>query len=103
MKEIFYDRFDQDMRLIDFLKEQQTHVFHLTKIAADREIRCLFKDSSLTFEDFFELQISEPPFKPKHLPYMFMFMDNAAMYESVLAIIRPAMSNITGADMIDMP
>lgn len=41
------------MSILDNLCGETVHVFHLAKIAADRELRALYQQSDLQFEDLY--------------------------------------------------
>ena len=54
---------DQDP-IIRLLSSEPVHVFHLSKIAGDREMRALFKQSDLQYEDLYCMTRWQPPLKP---------------------------------------
>jgi hypothetical protein len=89
-------------KLVEFLGDTQVYMWHLGKISGDREIRQLFKDSQIEYEDLFQLKIRNTPFKPSHFPYLFLFMDSPSMFEQSLKILWPSNHvEITGQDFLD--
>ena len=71
------------------LLDETVHLWHLTKISGDREIRAIYKEAQIDFEDYFTLKVKNGPYKPMHLPYLFIFMDTPLMFERSLALIWP--------------
>lgn len=78
-----------DQRLMELLTDQTVHMWHLTKISADREIRATYKDAQIDYEDYFKVKVKKGPFKPLHLPYVFIFMDTPTMFERSLQLVYP--------------
>ena len=72
----------QGDKFIDHFTGQTVYFFHLTKIAGDKEMRALYNESSLVFEDFFKYQINKrAPIKMEQIPLMFVFVDTPLMFE----------------------
>lgn len=79
------------------LTNTHVHCWHLSKISADREVRQHFIESQIDYEDLFSVKITKTPFKPMHLPMLFLFMDTAYMFEHSLNLIWPKqLIEITG-------
>ena len=77
-----------DARLIlENFSDQPVHCFHLAKIAGDREIRELYRQSDLQFEDMIYFKEWNPPLKPIEIPYLFFFMDKERTFELALRLI----------------
>lgn len=55
--------------------ETPVHILHLSRVAGDREVRELFKQSDLQTEDLYRATMIQAPFKPQHIPLLFFFMD----------------------------
>ena len=91
-----------DHDLIQLLLSGAIHLYHLVKISGEREIRQTYHDSHIDYEDVFEMQIRNPPFKPLHLPYIFLHMDSPYLFESALKMLWPeGVTAFTGKDFID--
>lgn len=78
------------------------HCFHLAKIAGDREIRELYRQSDLQYEDLLYTSEWSPPLKPIQIPYIFFFMDTERTYELALRLIyKQHLVQYTGNDFIE--
>jgi hypothetical protein len=90
-------------KLGKFLAGSALWAWHLTKIAAEREVRQLFHDAQLELDDVFMAKVKSTPFKPAHLPFLFVFMDSPHMFESAFRLIwGPELSEITGQNLVDV-
>ena len=59
----------------------------MTKIAGDREVRELYRQSDLRFEDLW-LETRWPlPLRPGALPFLFFFLDTEQTFEAGLQIL----------------
>lgn len=75
------------------------HVFHLAKVAADRECREAFIQSSLVLSDLYTDRQLKQPLQPPDMPYLFFFLDLESTYESGLKILyEPELTHFTGSD-----
>ena len=63
------------------------HIFHLTKIAGDKEVRELFRQSDLQFEDLWMPTKWPAPLKPIQIPYLFFFLDTERTFEIGLTLL----------------
>ncbi|CDW75782.1 UNKNOWN [Stylonychia lemnae] len=96
----FYEK--QSDRLTDLLCGSQVHVFHICKIAGDREIRELFRDSQIEYDDLLKYKLKATPFKPNQFPLLFLFMDTPVMFEESLKLIyNNGEVEITGQDFLN--
>jgi hypothetical protein len=68
--------------MIKFMSNALVNMWHLSKISGDREIRQNFKDAQIELDDIFRLKVKTTPFKPCHLPFIFVFMDTPFMFET---------------------
>ena len=69
------------------MKTLPVHCFHLAKVAGDREVRELFRQSDLQFEDLVCLSDWQPPFKPGQIPFLFFFMDTERAFELCMRLL----------------
>ena len=94
--------FTNGEKLSKFLGGSQVHMWHLTKLSGDREVRAIFNDGQIDLEDVFSLKIRSTPFKPIHFPYIFLFMDSPYMFEAGFSMLwGPRITEITGQLLID--
>lgn len=63
------------------------HVFHLIKIAGDRETRQLYCMSDLQIEDLLMPTQFGKPLKPVYIPFLFLFLDTSNSYEQGLGLL----------------
>ena len=90
------------MLIAENFKDMPVHCFHLAKIAGDREIRELYRQSDLQFEDMICFTEWNPPLKPIQIPYLFFFMDTERTFELALRLIyKQHLIQYTGNDFID--
>jgi len=73
--------------VVDVLVSAPVNVFHLAKIAGDREMRALFHQSDLEYEDLFCPTMWPLPYKPHQIPYLFFFMDTERSFELCLSLM----------------
>eukprot|EP00347_Sterkiella_histriomuscorum_P005365 403356888 len=93
---------NQTDRLTDLLSDTQVHMFHICKIAGDREIRQLYKDSQVEYTDLFKMKLKTTPFRVNQFPLLFIFMDTPLMFEEGLKMIYPiSYVEVTGQDFQD--
>lgn len=71
-------------------------IFHVTKIAADKEIRNTILESGITVQDCTLRSAGRPPYKPKSLPFLFFFMDTEETYQKTYALLYPRYEKLTG-------
>ena len=76
-----------NITLSENLRVSYVHVFHLSKIAADKEMRQRFGQSDLLVEDLSMATNWPKPLKPLHIPYLFYFMDTEKSFEAALNLI----------------
>lgn len=80
--------YDNDgAELINIAKREVVHCFHLAKLAGDREIRELYRQSDLQYEDLIYATNWGNQFKPIQIPYLFYFMDTERTYELCLRLL----------------
>lgn len=86
--DMFADKFGFDFldgyKIMELMDKEDVHLFHLTKIAADREVRELYKESDLQFEDLIYATEWAKPLKPTQIPYLFFFLDSERTFEAGL-------------------
>lgn len=79
VKEMYKGKLDfESQEGVTFLRQMtrdRCNVFHLLKIAGDRETRQLFLQSDLQLEDLLMTTDFGRPLKPVYLPYIFLFLD----------------------------
>jgi hypothetical protein len=91
-------------RLIRAFTGREVHLFHLSKIAADREARALFARSGAVLEDhvYASTVVTEAssPLLPACLPFLFLYMDSDAMLEGGMELLYgPALSAYAAGDL----
>jgi hypothetical protein len=78
-------------KLIGAFTGREVHLFHLSKVAADREARALFTRAGAVLEDhlYASTVVTEAtgPLLPGCLPFLFLFMDSAAMLEGGIELL----------------
>ena len=89
LQDLFSSKLDlsrdaQERPIIDKLLVSDVHIFHLSKIAGDREMRERYRQSDLEFDDLLMATPFPKPLKPSHIPYMFFFMDSERSFEACL-------------------
>ena len=88
---MFYDKYGEDSvecnKLYEMLDTHPVHIFHLTKVAADRECRALYIQSDMVLSDLNEAKNLTRPLTPQHLPFMFFFMDMESSFEESLSLL----------------
>lgn len=88
--------------VLDNLRGAPVHIFHLAKIAADREIRAMYQQSDLQFEDLYCVTNWPAPFKPMQIPHLFFFMDTERTFELCLRLLyKSHQVQYTGEDFIE--
>lgn len=69
----------------------EVHIYHLTKLAGDREVRALFAQSDAILEDYLFVSpvITEAKgaLLPPCLPYLFLYMDSGTMSERAMELL----------------
>ena len=64
------------------------YYFHVSKVAARKEIKSIFDQSEVTIEDHLfcsnEVLRAEGSFLPSMLPYLFIVVDTEEMFEQAL-------------------
>lgn len=76
-------------------------MWHVTKISGDRELRELYKEASLEYEDLFTMKVKATPFKPIHVPFLFLLMDTPYKFENALKVLwGEALVKVTGNDLV---
>jgi hypothetical protein len=71
LDKVFGDRFRPEFFHMDnsvpdvmgFLKENDVHVFHLCKMAGDREMRARYEKFTVTFDEIMTMEPYNPPYK----------------------------------------
>ena len=85
------DTLAEGPRLIRAFTGREVHLFHLSKIAADREARALFARSGAVLEDhvYASTVVTEAssPLLPACLPFLFLYMDSDAMLEGGMELL----------------
>ena len=95
-KELFPDK----EQVQGMVADKQVHVWHLAKIAGDREVRQLFKDVQIEYMDLFRRKIKTTPFKRVHVPYLFLFLDSPLPFEQSLSLLySPYLTRVTGSHL----
>lgn len=85
------------------MTEQPVHVFHLQKIAADREARAMWKRADVQIDDLISKTNFPQPYKPAYIPYMFLYLDDLESREVGLALIYNVRHLVfSGLDMFNM-
>ena len=69
-------------KMVKFITGSSLEVWHLSKVSGEREIRELFNDAQIELDDLFMHKVRSTPFKPMHLPFLFLFMDSPYMFET---------------------
>jgi hypothetical protein len=75
-------------------------IFHVTKIAGDKEVRNTIQDSGITLDDCLHKTAGRPPYKPKHIPYLFFFMDREDTYSKAFSLMYPKFDTLTGDSIV---
>lgn len=67
------------------------HIYHLTKLAGEREVRALFAQSEAILEDYLfvspVIAEAQGALLPHCLPYLFLFMDSGTMSERAMELL----------------
>ena len=92
-------------KLIAAFAHREVHLYHLSKIAADREARALFARAGPVLEDHVYASpiVTEAtgPLLPETLPFLFLYMDTDAMFERGVELVHgPALSTFTASDFL---
>ena len=78
-------------KLIDGLANTEVHIYHLTKLAGEREVRALFAQSDVILEDYLftsaEITQARGSYLPNCLPYLFFYMDSGTMHERAVELL----------------
>ena len=94
--ELLEDRFDpqspEGRRLIQRFKEaEEVHLYHLSKVAGDREVRAIFGQTEATVEDHLYgsrvITNAGGSLLPRCMPYLFLLMDSEVMFERAMELI----------------
>jgi len=90
-------------KLIEAFSHREVHVYHLCKIAADREARALFARAGPVLEDhvYASPLVTEArgALLPESLPFLFLFMDTDTMFERGVELVHgPELSTFTASD-----
>lgn len=103
------DKFDlesfEGSKLCSNFSNQQVHFFHVTKVAAFRELRQIFFDSEAMMEDHLYssslIENTEGSFLPHHLPFLFVLVDSTVMQERALeTFYEPELTKFCGKDLL---
>ena len=66
-------------------------MYHLTKLAGEREVRALFARSDVILEDYLfrntDIIETKGAYLPDSLPFLFLYMDSGVMHEHAMEII----------------
>ena len=93
--------YEDGQPLIENLRQNEVHCFHLAKLAGDREMRELFRQSDLQYEDLVYPTNWGIPLKPVQIPYLFFFMDTERSYELCLRLLyKKSQIQYTGEDFV---
>lgn len=109
-RRLLEDRFGQEVmpdgpKLIRAFAHRDVHVFHLSKIAADREARALFARAAPVLEDILYpspvVSAARGPLLPECLPFLFLFMDSGTMFERGIELLYgPELACYTARDFL---
>ena len=88
------DKFGQSPEGKDLIRKcagQEVHIYHVTKVAAARELKSIYAQSDAGIEDHLEpsefMTSYKGSFLPHCLPYLFLYMDSEAMAESARELL----------------
>ena len=89
------DKYGNDMsdgyKLISSLANQTVSIYHLTKIAAKREIIAIYSQTQAVLEDHLFLSgvidNCKGSFLPHCLPYLFLYLDSEVMIEEAMELL----------------
>ena len=90
------DRFDpqspEGRRLIqNFREAEEVHLYHLSKVAGDREVRAIFGQTEATVEDHLSgsrvITNAGGSLLPRTMPYLFLLMDSEVMFDRAMELI----------------
>lgn len=96
---------EQGPKLISAFAHREVHLFHLSKIAADREARALFARAGPVLEDhvYASPVVTEArgTLLPECLPFLFLYMDSDTMFERALELVHgQELSTFTASDFL---
>jgi hypothetical protein len=94
-------------KLIRAFAHRDVHLFHLSKIAADREARALFAAAGPVLEDHVYpspvVTEARGPLLPECLPFLFLYMDPGTMFERAIELVHgPELSTFTASDFLGL-
>lgn len=76
------------MLLINQMTNKDGHIFHLTKVGGEIEMRKMYKQSDIQVEDYLGgYQEFGFPLKPCYIPQIFMFLSEEETFESGLCLL----------------
>ena len=84
---MFKDKFNLKLPIVDallkLLANRPINIYHLTKIAAERELNAIFDLSEITIHDHLKVdpfvENHRGPFMAEHIPYLFIYADSEEM------------------------
>ena len=96
-EQLLADKFGQSpegKELIYNCSDQEVQIYHVTKVAAARELKSIFAQSDAVIEDHLEPSEFMTSYKgsylPHCLPYLFLYMDSEAMAEKARELLYGA-------------
>lgn len=100
-----YGNTEDGKRLIGRFENREVDMYHLTKLAGEREIRALFARSDVILEDYLfrnaSITEAKGAFLPSSLPFLFFYMDSGIMHEKAMEILYgPKQVMFTSRDLL---
>lgn len=95
----------EGLELIEYCKDKEAKIYHVTKVAAARELKAIYEQSDAVIEDHLEqsdfILEYKGSFLPKCLPYLFLYMDSEAMAEKARELLYGVEQTvISGSDFL---
>jgi len=92
-------------KLIRAFSNREVHLFHLSKVAADREARALYARAGPVLEDLLYpspiVTGASGPLLPEALPFLFLYMDSDTMFERATELLYgPRLAAFTASDFL---
>jgi hypothetical protein len=87
--------------IIEYLGGYDVHVFHLSKMCGDKEMRSRFNKFNITYDDIMAPRHYNAPYSISQIPYMFFFLDKEEEFEEGLKLLYPEkILKYTGSDFV---
>ena len=95
LEDLFKDKFNLKLPIVEsllkLLIKKPINIYHLTKIAGERELTAIFDLSEITIHDHLKVdpfvENHKGPFTAEHIPYLFIYADTEEMKQKAYDFI----------------